>query len=214
VVNGSDNFTSYSDLSNGEWYFHVKAQDDLGNWSSAGHFKININSTSIWLEEGWNLISIPFIQNEQGLSKALENIDGDYDAVQWYNNTDQFSPWKDYRVGKLIGNELLRINETMGIWIHIIKPGGTYFIFNGTPPYQNQSISLNPGWNLVGFPSLSNKDRTEGLNNIAYGIEIEIIQWYDTSTKSWHSVGSDDYLVPGRGYWIYSKTYMIWEVPI
>jgi parallel beta-helix repeat protein len=40
------------------------------------------------LKQGWNLISIPSIQNSTSLSSVLQPLQGEYDAVQWYNSTD------------------------------------------------------------------------------------------------------------------------------
>jgi parallel beta-helix repeat protein len=166
------------------------------------------------LKQGWNLISIPLSQKDQGLKKVLEMIDGYYDAVQWYDSSDSQDPWKHHKVGKPFGNDLSVINETMGFWIHITNPGDTIFLYNGTQPTSNQSITLYPGWNMVGYPSLTNHNRTVGLNNLEFGVDVDCIQWYDASTQSWHFMGPDDIFFPGRGYWIHSKVTKTWDVPL
>jgi hypothetical protein len=166
------------------------------------------------LHEGWNLISIPFIQDKQNIQYVFSSIEGRYDAVQWWDVTDTSDPWKHYKVGKPFGNDLKEINETKGFWIHITEPGVTIFQYNGTQPTQNQSIALHPGWNQVGFPSLTSYNRTDGLNNITFGDEVDFIQWYDASTKTWHTMGENDYFVPGRGYFFHSKVEKNWEVPL
>jgi hypothetical protein len=102
----------------------------------------------------------------------------------------------------------------MGIWIHIIPPGDTIFYYNGIAPVVNQNISLRPGWNLVGFPSLFNYNRTNGLNNVNFGSEVNCIQWYNATTKTWHFMGPSDNFVRGRGYWFHSKATKIWNVPL
>ncbi|UCE73463.1 MAG: right-handed parallel beta-helix repeat-containing protein [Methanomassiliicoccales archaeon] len=168
----------------------------------------------IFLYEGWNLISIPFIQLDQDLNKVLENIDGDYSAVQWFDVTDPNDPWKHYKVGKPFGNDLSEINETMGFWIKITAPVAVVFEYFGIPPTQNQTISLHPGWNLVGYPSLTSYNRTNGLNNITFEDDVDFIQWYDAATKTWHTMNENDYFVPGRGYWFHVKTECVWEVPL
>lgn len=166
------------------------------------------------LNDGWNLISILLVQSEQNLKKVLEMIDGFYDAVQWYDITDPASPWRHNRIGKPFGNDLFQINETMGFWVHITNPGDTIFLYNGTQPTSNQTIALHPGWNQVGFPSLRSNNRTVGLNNLTFGQDVDCIQWYDASDKTWHFMGPDDYFVPGRGYRVHSKVEAIWEVPL
>jgi parallel beta-helix repeat protein len=166
------------------------------------------------LKQGWNLISMPLIQEEQDLKKVLDSIDGLYDAVQWYDLTDKNDHWKHHKVGKPFGNDLFKIIETMGFWIHVTQPGDTIFYINGTRIYQNQTITLYEGWNLVGYPSRTSYNRTDGLKNLTFGQEVDLIQWYDISTQTWHDMGEDDYFVLGRGYWVHAKTTCGWKVPI
>jgi hypothetical protein len=168
---------------------------------------------STYLQQGWNLISVPLIQEDQGLTKVLESIDGYYDAVQWFDNTAKEDPWKHYKVGKSFGNDLFELNETMGFWIHITQPGDTLFIFNGTQPSVNQNISLNPGWNLVGYPSFTNRDRTDALNNLTFGIHVDAIWSYNATTQRWNDMTGSDYFEVGRGYYIHSLDEFRWEVP-
>jgi parallel beta-helix repeat protein len=170
---------------------------------------------SITLKEGWNLISIPFVQTETDLGIVLDSISGSYDAVQWYYGGDFFDPWKHNHTSKSEHmNDLKNIYHTMSFWIHITNPGDTIFIYNGTQPASNQTIQFHPGWNMVGYPSLSSHNRTVGLNNLVFGSDVDAIQWYDTPTKTWHLMGPDDHFIPGRGYWMHSYIDSGWEVPL
>lgn len=168
----------------------------------------------IILKQGWNLLSIPLIQEEQNLTRVLGSIDGWYDAVQFYDPTDANDPWKHQKVGKPFGNDLSEINETMGFWIHITNPGDTIFVYNGTQPTVNQTITLYPGWNLVGYPSLMNRTRTNALNNLDFGGDVDAIWTYDASTQKWEEIGPTDDFELGRGYWVHSKVTKIWDVPL
>jgi parallel beta-helix repeat protein len=168
----------------------------------------------IVLKLGWNLISIPLIQDNPDLSRVLEMIDSYYDAVQWFDITDQINPWNHYKIGKPFGNHLFELNETMSFWIHITQPGETIFLYNGTQPTSNLTIQLHPGWNMVGYPSLTSHNRTTGLNNLTFDTHVDAIQWYDAGTKTWNFMDQDDSFVPGRGYWVHSKVKTTWEVPL
>jgi len=168
----------------------------------------------ITLKQGWNLISIPLIQVNEDLFDVLEMIDGYYDAVQWYDITDTNDPWKHNKIGKPYGNDLFELNETMGFWVHMTEPGDTIFVYNGIQLTENQMITLHPGWNLVGYPSKSIYNRTQGLNAVDFEREIDMIQWYDASTQTWHEMGPDDSFVPGRGYWVHVIFECVWEVPL
>ncbi len=166
------------------------------------------------LKQGWNLISIPLIQEEQNLTRVLGSNDGWYDAAQWYDITDPNDPWKHHKVGKPFGNDLFELNETMGFWIHITQPGDTIFLYNGTQPTSNQTITFHPGWNLVGYPSLMGYNRTAGLNNLTFGTEVDAIWTYNATTQKWKGIGPSDYFEIGRGYWVHAKTKCEWEVPL
>lgn len=166
------------------------------------------------LKQGWNLISVPLIQFNTALSSVLNSIQGKYDAVQWYDITDPNDPWKHYKVGKPFGNDLFEINETIGFWIHITRPGDTIFLYNGTQPVSNQTITLHKGWNLVGYPSLTNYNRTLGLNKLTFDTHVNSIWIYNASIQKWKEIGPSDYFEVGRGYWIHAKQKSIWEVPL
>jgi parallel beta-helix repeat protein len=166
------------------------------------------------LKQGWNLISIPLIQEEQNLTRVLGSIDGWYDATQWYNITDTNDHWKHYKVNKPFGNDLYELNETMGFWIHITQPDGTIFIYNGTQPIVNLTIVLSPGWNIVGYPSMSAQNRTNALNNIDFGTDVDAIWTYNATMQKWKEITASDNFEVGRGYWIHSKVTKTWIVPL
>lgn len=168
-----------------------------------------------FLYEGWNLISIPSIQSVPNLGVVLNSISGSYEAVQWYNVSDVADHWKHNHTSKpSYLNDLDTINHTMGFWIYITEPGGILFEYSGTQPIQNQNITLHIGWNLVGYPSLTNKNRTVALNNISFGSDVDSIWTYNAATQKWDEIGEFEYLEVGRGYWIHSLVEKTWEVPL
>ncbi|UCE36786.1 MAG: right-handed parallel beta-helix repeat-containing protein [Thermoplasmata archaeon] len=175
-------------------------------YKSLGNFTI--------LKQGWNLISIPLIQEEENLTRVLGAIDGWYDAVQWYDAMNTNAPWKHFKVNKPYGNDLFELIETMGFWIHITNPGDTIFLYNGTQPIENQTIILHEGWNLVGYPSLTSYNRTVGLNNLTYETHIDSIWTYDSNLQRWEKMGELDYFEVGKGYYIHAKSKCVWEVPL
>jgi hypothetical protein len=176
---------------------------------------ISLVGNYIFLYPGWNLISIPFIQLYTNLGTVLNLIEGSYDSVQWYNVSDLSEHWKQNHTSKPSHlNDLDSIDHTMGFWVHITEPDGVLFEYSGTQPTSNQTIQFQPGWNMVGYPSLTSRNRTFGLNNLEFGTDVDAIQWYDTPTKTWHFMDQDDIFVPGKGYWVHSKVEAGWEVPL
>jgi hypothetical protein len=205
-------------LSDGKWYWHAYTYDGFNitfpNW--VWNFTIDTSqSYSIQLHEGWNLMSIPFIQRDIDLEIVLNSINGSYDAVQIYNTKDNSDHWKHNHISKpLQMNDLWDIDQKMGIWVHITQPGGVLFNCSGVIPSENQSIILKTGWNLVGYPSLSNKTRTLALNNLTFNTEIDAIWSHNASSQLWEQISEFDYFERGRGYWIHTKTDSVWEVPL
>ncbi|UCE37425.1 MAG: right-handed parallel beta-helix repeat-containing protein [Thermoplasmata archaeon] len=206
---GSDGIVDNGTIGGGGKNPYVIDSDSQDNYPL-----IEPNKNFMILKQGWNLISLPLIQKEQNLTKVLKSIDGLYDAVQWYDITDARDPWKHYKVGKPYGNDLFELNEKMGIWIHITQPGDTIFFYNGTRLTENQKIALHPGWNMVGYPSLNNRDRTSALNNIDFPSDVDAIWTYDSMTQRWEKMGPSDYFEVGRGYYIHSKVTKDWDVPL
>ncbi len=204
----------------------IAQSKDSGNWDDEANFtRVTTEAMlalaslryldTMELEEGWNLISISLIQSDISLSSVLESIKGEYDALQWYDSSDSSDPWKHHQISKpSILNDLKEINHTMGFWIHITKPGGVTFSYEGFEPLRNQKVTLHKGWNLVGYPSLSNRKRTIALNNIIFGSDIDSILTYNAVTQKWEQVRPASYFEVGRGYWIHAITDCVWEVPI
>jgi parallel beta-helix repeat protein len=168
-----------------------------------------------FLHPGWNPISISRIQSSNVLVDVLSQINGSYDAVSWYNESESNDPWKTSHSSKPSHmNDLDCLDHTMGFWIHITEPGGVIFNYNGTVPPQNQTIDLCAGWNFVGYPSLSNKYRDEALNNLSFGTHVDAIWTYNSGANRWEEVGELNYFVVGKGYWIHAKEKCVWEVPL
>ncbi len=168
-----------------------------------------------FLEQGWNLISFNRLQPDTTLKTVLQSIDGKYDSLQWFNSHDSKDPWKHYHNSKPSNmNDLKNLDHTMGFWIHITAPGGTTFVLNGTLPSTPQYIPIHQGWNLVGYPSLSNKNRTNALNNLTFDTHVDAIWTFDAEYQKWMEIKDKDYFEVGRGYWIHAKTDCVWEVPL
>jgi hypothetical protein len=197
------------------YHFRVTSYNNTINYYISKDFTF-VKKYPIPLEPGWNLISLPLNQTDTDLGMVLEDIFGEYDAVQWYDITDSVDPWKHNTTFKTIGSDLQDLNNTMGFWIHITNPAVVTFYVNGTMLNAGNipDIPLNKGWNMVGYPSLTSHNRTVGLNNLTFDTHINAIQWFDAGTKTWHFMGPDDSFVPGRGYWVHSKVEAGWEVPL
>ncbi|UCE38238.1 MAG: PQQ-binding-like beta-propeller repeat protein [Thermoplasmata archaeon] len=168
-----------------------------------------------FLRYGWNLISIPEIQSDTSLTSVLLSIDGEYRIVQCYNSTDINDPWKHHEISKPPSlNDMNEINHKMGFWVYCSNPDGIIFTYDGTRPTQDQTITLEKGWNMVGYPSLGNKIRTEALNNLTFGDHVDAIWTYNSTAQKYEKIDESDFFEIGRGYYIHAKTKCEWEVPL
>ncbi len=174
------------------------------------------NGTYMDLEPGWNLVSLPRVQSDTNIETVFQSIDGSYNSVWRYNITDYNDLWKHYHVSKpSYMNDLWKLNHTMGFWLYVTDPGGTTLVVFGDVLTSDQHIPLYPGWNLVGYPSLTSYNRTDGLNNINFGSEVDPILTFNSTSKKWVKLDEPtDYFEVGRGYWIYSKVTKTWVVPL
>lgn len=170
---------------------------------------------SVVMEQGWNLISVPLDLSETDADSVFAPITGMFNVVQTYNPADSSDPWKDYRPLKPEPlNDLNGIDHTMGIWVHITEPSGATMQCAGSEFTDNQTVTLYPGWNLVGYPSMSNRTRLEALNNIDFGTDIDALWGFDGQTQLWEEIEDGDELTMGKGYWIHSNSEISWEVPL
>jgi hypothetical protein len=195
----------------------IESTDSVGNWFSYGPytFKTDIH---IQLYKGWNMISIP-PNTDPDLETVLGLIAGEYDAVQAYEVNDTSDHWKHYKVGKPYGNDLNIIQYGRGLWIHmkndaVFTPDhedpNTNPMFPGSTP-----IQLEPGWNFVGYPSMT----TLPINNALAGVPYDMVQTYDAVTDQWLSYDIGTYstdtltqMEMGRGYWIHCTAFHLWIV--
>lgn len=169
-------------------------------------------TVQIQLRAGWNLISLPVAPTNSSLSTVLRSAAGSYDQVYAYDGCDVTDPWKQHLLGGPPGdNDLLQINETIGVWLHATAP--VTLTVTGKPP-ATTAIPLCTGWNLVGYPSSTPKPIADALSPIAGSYTR--IRTFDATdaTDPWkeYNVTAPAYandlvtLVPGQGYWIYVTT--------
>lgn len=199
----------------GNYTIFVRGLDEAGNWGGIiSTVLVKKETFDIPLSFGWNLISLPLNFSDNSISKVLASITGSYDSIQYYDASDGKHPWKHNQTTKPPHlNHLNHVNHTMGFWIHITEPGGVLLQCTGDQFSEDQTITLYPGWNLVGYPSSVNKTRTEALSNLDFGTDVDSIWTYDAPTQQWEEIGEPEYFMIGKGYWVHSLVKKTWFVP-
>ena len=86
--------------------------------------------------------------------------------------------------------------------------------YEGTIPGSSVDITLHPGWNMVGYPSVTPRSRPDALNDSA--AFVDKVEWWDAGSQEFREMSSTDRFEPGRGYWVHctSATDIVWHVPV
>jgi hypothetical protein len=162
---------------------------------------------NISLQEGWNLISLPLEQSDESIDQVLSSITGKWDYIRTYDAlTGTWESNSSYMPYQL--NDFSALNHKQGFWINITEPGGTILTCSGYDP-PSTTISLYAGWNLVGYPSLTN----EIVGNALWGTGADKVMVCDTS-EPYHikDVGPTYLMKPGEGYWVHVPADSTWIV--
>ena len=170
-------------------------------------FTVGATTQKVVLEAGWNLVSIqvggplPVADFAAALDvpDALRAVWG-HDAA-----TGKWSTWQADVPG--FTGDLSAVEPGRGYWVNVSD--ACILSLDGVP--WEGAVALRPGWNLLGFPGLSETS----LENL-FGANIDAVQqvWefdatsggvfkgYDTTAlPRLHDVAS---LKPGCGYWVYA----------
>ncbi len=177
-----------------------------------------ITAVQIPLQLGWNLVSLPVAPESTAIGDVLAPISGAYDIAYAYDAATPDDPWRRYNVAMPeFLNTLTDLTETIGFWLNITDTAT--LTVSGTVPVSS-TIPLYPGWNLVGYPSLTTRPLTEALASVigqvdlAYGYDAADpdTPWetYDVARPSFLNTLTE--MRPGRGYWIRVTEACAWVV--
>ncbi|MBI2139282.1 S8 family serine peptidase [Candidatus Woesearchaeota archaeon] len=158
---------------------------------------------TLFLEEGWNLISFPSETAEGNLSRILSFIDGEYSRAASFNNSGKswslHIPNGSNASGSFAGS--LTSSSEGGIWIYINRTTNATFIGEERKP---KPIRLQEGWNLASFPIFGQFSLAEFFSQanasavyaFQQGAWRSYIRGRDEGNQSLRAFSS------GFGYWI------------
>ncbi len=156
---------------------------------------------AVRVTEGWNLISIPWLDTPVNISDAINGVS--WDRAMVYMN----GIWYTYNVNR--GNKFNlgfpMVDNTMGIWLHCNSSGA---ILGKALDGGTTNISLHKGWNLIGYPS---GNFTRAVGDAFSEISYEFLRTAN-DTGALISLSEQDTMVPGTGYWIYVGSDCVWRV--
>jgi hypothetical protein len=159
-------------------------------------------SHGLGLTPGWNLVSWPLAPVSRSVADTLASCSA-CDGAWSYDAWNDADPWKRWP------GDLDQVDETMGLWLHATHP--VTLTITGLRP-RDPAIALRAGWNLVGYPSRTERPVAEALASIDG--KYTLIGTFDSADTAdpWkqYDVDVPAYandlikMKPGRGYWIYA----------
>ncbi|MCK4522368.1 MAG: putative metal-binding motif-containing protein [Nanoarchaeota archaeon] len=167
---------------------------DMDDAACQGKYEIN-------LTEGWNLMSLPKIDNNS-IEEAAQVFNDNFGKIIalkqgiWYVY-DRLNP----------GNSNLdHLSEADGFWI---EANNNFSVLIDDEAVAQASFNLTKGWNLIGYPSLEEKNVTKLFENVIDNVELIYI--YNPDFKSFNPKRPVNFMIkPGRGIFIKVKNNASW----
>ena len=165
------------------------------NVTIVGFIPMQFYTYNISLKQGWNLISIPL-----------------YPINISFNNTPIITAAFGYYDGKwkpLL--DISDVNLSRGYWIHMLNE--VDMILNGTK-MNDITFDIKEGWNLIGYPSIEQKQVNILFNDVIANIEsIKIYnnsKWLHRTPGSYFALNDLNTIYPGQGIWVKSLVNDTW----
>ncbi len=150
------------------------------------------------------LISSPLLLSDSNIGSIVAPVQSAITQVRAYD--PMTGMWPGYDPTKPV-NSLSTVDHKMGMWA--VSNTDTYIDFTGTIPGVTVDIQLQPGWNLVGYPSMTDRTVADALSLITY----DRIEGYDV-TAPYHlaEMSGSNWMSAGQAYWIYVSSAQLWSV--
>jgi hypothetical protein len=154
------------------------------------------------LTKGRNLVSIPLSLADTRLETFLQMAP--VERALAFNASTQ--AWEEYHTLKSYG-ALEHLNIAQGLWVDAAQNG--VLTVAGRIP-DSVDVELEPGWNLVAYPSLTGELVALSFPAVLY----ESIEGFDPSLGPYflRQLNAGDMLTPGNAYWIKVSSQCTWTV--
>jgi hypothetical protein len=217
----------------GTWHtLWVRGQDSSGNWATLGYqvevfvagtaaptFAYDIPVSSSAGNGDWVFVSFPYVMSGNIVDVLNDATNGDgqttWDIAKWYDPTSN-NPWKTYStIGAASLNDMPTFSHTMGVWLRLVTNGGDNFITTGfTGDYSGSAVVINleAGWNLVGYPSDTNRQADVALS----GTGADMIGVYQAAAPYVADVSALNTvtMIEGNAYWVHVTSATTWTVGV
>lgn len=184
-----------------DYFYFICANDSAGN---CGASESQGGKMVMSLSPGEQLISVPLYQTDAEFWKDMATAS--YSSIRAYDPTFAGPGWRAFAAFRNV-NTMSTTDYTVGMWVDITSSSDLTFAGAVLPQF---TIQLTTGWNLVGYPSTAPRLVSDALAGVPY-ISIE---GYDAGAPPYYlrEYGSNEFLEPGRGYWIEVPSDTPWTI--
>ncbi len=165
-------------------------------------------AATLQLKTRWNMISLSNHPKNTSIESVLNSISGKYKSIWAYNG----SSWDVYDPVNIDFSDLSTMEAGKGYWINMAE--AAQMIFTGVA--YGGSVSLKPGWNLIGA-RMTNPMRA---SEVFYYIEDELVSVWGFEDGDWEVYTPENpefndlnMIEPGKGYWVNVKRNCTWVLP-
>lgn len=203
VSNGTGTYTDVlAGEGNADSYFYIICA--VNTTDSTSCTKNQVAKFTRPLPEGQRLISVPLIQSDESIEGVLQTVR--FDKAWTYIAFEDM--WKSYVTFKPYKGDLRTIDHRMGVWVNVIEDSN--LTVAGLVP-SSTDISLNVGWNLVGYPSF---DLTYAVGDLKAETGATRVEGFDPIAPPYFltMLGDGEFLKTGYGYWVHLDSNTVWIV--
>ncbi|MGV8150820.1 MAG: hypothetical protein ACP5NV_03780 [Candidatus Woesearchaeota archaeon] len=170
------------------------------------------NPCNFTISQGWNMVSFFCLGAWVPRNEVLLSINDSYESVFYYKTTDSADPWKSYNpdLPTWAVQQIDYMDRNTGYWIYLSSQDN--YFYNGSK--KAGMITLYPGWNLVGYPSVNSSSINDSLSGLLY----TSVMTYDSINDvmlEYIPAGSSNTLTEFDtygAYWINSSASQTWNV--
>jgi len=164
------------------------------------------SSFSLSLSEGWNFVSAP-LEGSYDVNTVIGNTTGgDVVGLQRYDaGGGEWTQWckakEDAGQGSL--NTFASVDQKAGFWLNFDDTGPVgdgMITFEGEPPalLAARTVTLQPGWNMVGYPTNANRTVAQSFGTLWSNGWVACVE-----DEGGASLTGGDTMYRGNGYWVY-----------
>ncbi len=220
----------YTDLDKGLpdgtlWWYVVRGEDVLGNEDT------NTNAvqepggtpavpygidTSTAAPGDWVFVSFPITASGDVLTVLDDanwgNGDTSWEVVCWYDPADASDHWKTYDKAQFaagLAQDMPSVDNAKGMWVKLTTAGALLSVGEGQEP-TNTDITLNTGWNLIGYPAQD--DSSYDVGDLKADTGATSVEGYGAGPYNIITLANNYVLQRGEAYWVKVGSGTIWTV--